>query len=277
MCVAITGAAGTVGTVLRHELADMGYECLLMDLKPITDLRSNERFEQVDMNDQPLMTKVLSGCHAIIHLAACTTDAPWVDQVKLSIEGTISVFDAARDAGISRIIYSSSHHVVGFHPRGGPLNHQAVLLPDSRYAVGKSFGESIGAFYACKYDMHVFCIRIGNLNTRPIDRRRLGGWISGRDFGQLVKIGLEHQDFVFEIVYGISDATGRDYDNSRAYALGYCPQDRVESWIAQVLAEDPSPPRGSDDALKPSEITLGGQFSETEFIGSPHRLKSVGH
>lgn len=276
MRIAITGAAGTVGTVLRKELADMGFKCLLIDLKSITDMRFNEHFVQVDINNQSLITQALSGCHGIIHLAACTTDAPWAEQVKLSIEGTISVFDAARSAGIKRIIYTSSHHVVGFHQRGAPLNHHAVLLPDSRYAVGKSFGEAIGAFYACKYNMQVFCIRIGNLNTRPIDRRRLGNWISGRDLSQLVKIGLEHPDIIFETVYGISDATGRDYNNSRAFELGYRPTATSEPWFDTILQEDPPPVEGSNESMSPAETTLGGLFSASEFIGSPERLKRVG-
>jgi uronate dehydrogenase len=276
MQVAITGAAGTVGSILRQELAEMGLRCLLIDIKTISDQRANERFAQVDINDQPALTEALVGCDAVVHLAACTTDAAWPDQIKLSIEGTISLFDAARANGIKRIIYTSSHHVVGFHSRGAGLSNKAILLPDSRYAVGKSFGETIGALYACKYDMRVFCIRIGNLNNRPIDRRRLGNWISGRDFGQLVKIGLHHPDYIFEIVYGISDSTGRDYDNSRAYALGYNPQDRSEPWVDQVFKEDPPPELNSIAARSPAETTLGGQFSSIEFTGSPDRLRKFG-
>mgnify|MGYP006269728823 FL=1 len=277
MTIAITGAAGTVGTVLRHELAALGYPCLLLDVRPITDCRPNERAMTVDITDQPALTQALQGCTGVVHLAACTTDAAWPDQVKLSIEGSISLFDAAHTNGIKRVVYASSHHVVGFHGRGQPLDHQALLLPDSRYGVSKAFGESIGALYACKFDMRVFCIRIGNVNTRPIDRRRLGSWLSGPDLGQLVKIGLEHSDIVFEAVYGISDATGRDYDNRRAYELGYRPAATSEPWLAAVMSEDPPPSAGSAESQSPAETTLGGQFSASEFIGLPERLKAVGH
>lgn len=277
MTIAVTGAAGTVGSVLRQELSAMGYQCLLLDVRPITDCRPNERAIEVDITDQPALTKALAGCSGIVHLAACTTDADWPDQVRLSIEGSISLFEAAHANGIKRVVYASSHHVVGFHGRGQPLDHQAILLPDSRYGVGKAFGESIGALYACKYDMRVFCIRIGNVNTRPIDRRRLGSWVSGADLGQLVRIGLDHPDIVFEVVYGISDATGRDYDNRRAYELGYRPTATSEPWIAAVLAEDPAPAAGSIESHSPAETTLGGAFSASEFIGSPERLKAVGH
>jgi len=173
------------------------------------------------------------------------------------------------------VVYASSHHVVGLHPRAphGPrMGDTAILRPDSRYAVGKAFGESVGALYAYKYGISVMCVRIGNLNTRPIDRRRLGSWISARDLAQLVRIGVEHPDIVFEIVYGISDATGRHYDNASAHALGYKPQDSSQGWDERVEQEDPVPAPGTEAATAAAELTLGGMFSQSEFEGDTARL-----
>ncbi|MGJ7542367.1 NAD-dependent epimerase/dehydratase family protein [Variovorax sp. LT1R16] len=273
--IAITGAAGLVGTGLRAQLLQRGYRVLSLDIKPIQSIAADEEAAVVDITDQAAMTQKLQGCDAVVHLAACTTDAPWPDQVKLSVEGCISVFDAARDAGVRRVVYASSHHVVGLHPRAphGPLmGNAAILRPDSRYAVGKAFGESIGALYAYKYGMQVLSVRIGNVNTRPIDRRRMGSWISWRDLGQLVAIGIEHPDIGFDIVYGISDAEGRHYDNATAYALGYAPQDGSEGWDEQVLRDDPLPAPGSAAARAAAELTLGGQFSQSEYEGGTDRL-----
>lgn len=273
--IAITGAAGLVGTGLRAQLLERGYEVLSLDIKPIQETAANEESALVDINDQPEMTRLLQGCDAVVHLAACTTDAPWPEQVKLSVEGSISVFDAARKAGVRRVVYASSHHVVGLHPRAphGPLmGDTAILRPDSRYGVGKAFGEAIGALYAYKYGMKVLSVRIGNVNTRPIDRRRMGSWISWRDLGQLVSIGIEREDLAFEIVYGISDATGRHYDNASAYALGYAPQDGSEGWDDQVLREDPAPAPGTAEARCAAELSLGGQFSQSEYEGDTDRL-----
>jgi uronate dehydrogenase len=270
--IAVTGAAGHVGTGLRKELLAKGYRLVLLDRNPVTDAQAEEEPVQIDIGEQERLTELLKGCDAVVHLAACTTDAPWPDQVKLSVEGSISVLEAARKAGVERVIYASSHHVVGLHPRTPPLGDSAILRPDSRYGVGKAFGEAIGAFYAFKYGMRVLAIRIGNLNTRPIDRRRLGSWFSWRDLGQMVAIGIEHPDIVFEIVYGNSDATGRNYDNRSAYALGYRPQDSSEPHKAQVLPEDPVPKPGSAAAHSAAEVSLGGQFSEAEFVGSTERL-----
>jgi len=152
------------------------------------------------------------------------------------------------------------------------IGDTAILRPDSRYGVGKAFGESIGALYAYKYDFSVLSIRIGNVNTRPIDRRRMGSWISFRDLAQLVSIGIERPSLVFEIVYGISDASGRHYNNASAYALGYVPKDSSEGWDDAVLKDDPPPAAGSEAARAPAEITLGGMFSQSEFVGDAGRI-----
>src|SRR5205823_89064 len=81
-------------------------------------------------------------------------------------------------------------------------------------------------------------IRIGNVNPKPIDKRRLSLWFSPRDLAQLVAIGIEHPDIKFEIVYGISGNKRAWYDNSNAYRLGYRPQDDSEIYAAEVLARE---------------------------------------
>ncbi len=273
--IAITGAAGLVGSALREQLRMAGYALRSLDIRPIENPAANEESVVVDITDQAALTSHLQGVDAIVHLAACTTDAPWPEQVHLSVEGTISLFDAARAAGVRRIVYASSHHVVGLHPRAphGPvMGDTAILRPDSRYAVGKAFGEAIGSLYAYKHGMSVLSVRIGNVNTRPIDRRRMGSWISARDLAQLFRIGVEHPDLGFEIVYGISDASGLHYDNATAYALGYKPQDSSEGWDDVVMREDPVPAAGTDAAISPTEVTLGGMFSQSEFDADPRRI-----
>jgi uronate dehydrogenase len=279
--IAITGAAGVVGSGLRQQLLQRGYLLLLLDVLPITDCAAGETAAVADITDKTALLAQLRGVDALVHLAACTSDAAWPDQVRLSVEGCITVFDAAREAGVNRIVYASSHHVVGMHPRppaGLPVDGQVQLRPDSRYAVGKAFGESLAALYACKFGMQVLAIRIGNANSEPVDRRRLGNWISWRDLGQLVAIGLEHPDLVFEVVYGVSDTTGRHYDNSAAYALGYQPDDGTAAagFEAGVLRQDPAPAAGSALADSAGELSLGGFFSQSEYVGSTARLRARG-
>jgi uronate dehydrogenase len=113
--------------------------------------------------------------------------------------------------------------------------------------------------------MEVFLMRIGNVNPKPLDKRRLSIWLSPRDLAQLVSIGIDHPDIRFEIVYGISGNRRAWYDNSNAYRLGYKPQDDSEPWAAEKLAahRDNPDPR--------VELYQGGTFVGTEFGGDPSR------
>ena len=114
--------------------------------------------------------------------------------------------------------------------------------PDSRYGLSKAFSEALANLYADKHEIGFLCVRIGNFGTRPIDKRRLSIWISPRDLTQLVRIGLEHPDVRYEIVYGVSNNQRSWYDNSNAYRLGYKPEDNSELYAEAVLAAEPSNP-----------------------------------
>ncbi len=103
-------------------------------------------------------------------------------------------------------------------------------------------------------------MRIGNFGTRPIDKRRLAIWISPRDLTQLVRIGLEHPEIRYEIVYGVSNNRRSWYDNSNAYRLGYQPQDDSEPYAAAVLAAE------AGQAADPiAEHYQGGTFCAGEY------------
>jgi hypothetical protein len=111
--------------------------------------------------------------------------------------------------------------------------------------------------------MEMFMIRIGNVNPKPIDKRRLSIWISPRDIAQLVSIGIDKPGIKFEIVYGISRNKRAWYDNSNAYRLGYEPQDDAESYAAEVLANEK--PGGNPIA----EMYQGGIFCAVEEVPNP--------
>jgi uronate dehydrogenase len=154
---------------------------------------------------------------------------------------------------------------MGFYRRDQKIDHRMYPKPDSRYGLSKVFGEQLGSLYSDKYGMEVFCIRIGNVNPAPVDKRRLSLWLSPRDLAQLVRIGIDHPDIRFEIVYGVSGNKRSWYDNSNAERLGYKPQDDSESYAADVLAKEKPPA----DAL--SELYQGGTFVAAEIGGDPNR------
>ncbi len=133
--------------------------------------------------------------------------------------------------------------------------------------MSKAFGEATGRFYADKFGLGVLCIRIGNFADRPLDRRRLSIWISPRDFRQLVRIGLEHAEIHFEVVYGASESERSWWDNANAYRLGYRPEDESEPFAAGIFASESD----SDDLV--AERFQGGPFCSAEFAGDPDRIE----
>jgi uronate dehydrogenase len=112
----------------------------------------------------------------------------------------------------------------------------------------------------------VTCLRIGNVGPRPLDVRRLAIWISPEDITQLIRIGLDHPDIRFEIFYGASDNASSWWDNSRAHALGYRPQDKSEDHRTHAEAEQAK--IGPDPV---GDLFQGGTFTSAEFTNDVKR------
>ena len=260
----ITGAAGDVGTHLRRELAGK-YVLKVSDLRSLKKINKEERFVRADISKFPDALRITKGVDAIVHLGGYSVEGPWKGILNANIIGCYNIFEAAHANGVKRIIFPSSNHAVGFYRRDRTIDDHIYPRPDGRYGVSKVFGEALGSLYADKYGMQVLCIRIGNVNPEPIDKRRLSIWLSPRDLAQLVTIGVEHPDIRFEIVYGVSRNTRSWYDNSNAYRLGYAPQDDAERYAPQVLErEKPGDPT--------AEIYQGGTFTVAEEVPNPAPL-----
>ncbi|MDH5220575.1 MAG: NAD(P)-dependent oxidoreductase [Betaproteobacteria bacterium] len=258
--ILITGAAGDVGTHLRRELAGK-YRIRASDLRPITKI-ADEAVVRADISKMADALRITKGVEAVVHLGGYSVEGPWEGILSANIIGCHNVFEAARRNGVKRILFPTSNHATGFYRRDQTIDHHVYPKPDSRYGVSKVFGEALGSLYADKYGMEVFCMRIGNVNPRPIDKRRLSLWFSPRDLAQLVTIGIEHPDIRFEIVYGISANRRAWYDNRNAYRLGYRPEDDSEVFAAEILArEQPGDPV--------AEKYQGGLFCVAEEIPNP--------
>jgi uronate dehydrogenase len=267
MIILITGAGGIVGRALRRELASQHDRLRLFDLREITDLAPGEETVVGSVTDRSVLLEAMRGVNAVIHLAGCTTDANIDEQIAGNVLGAFNLYEAARLAGVERVVFASSNHVVGFYPRSRRLDCDVLLRPDSRYGLTKAFGELAGALYADKYGLRVLCIRIGNAADKPVDRRRLAIWISWRDLAQLVRIGLSHPSLRYAVVYGVSNNDRSFFDNDAAYKLGYRPRDRAEDFASEVLATVPP-----EDESEVGTHVMGGTHADKEFVGPIERI-----
>ncbi len=266
--VLLTGAAGGVARFLRTEFAGH-YDLRLSDRVVIEDLGDNESFVAADLADMEAVRRAVEGVDAIIHLGAFSVEGSWETILRANIEGTYNLYEAARHAGVRRIVFASSNHAVGFYERSETIDHGVYPRPDSRYGLSKMFGEALASLYADKYGVTSLCIRIGNVDEKPRDVRLLSIWISPRDLAQVVTIGIEHPEIRFEIVYGMSDNARTWWDNTNARRLSYRPADRSEEHAAEVLASF-SAQTGDPVA----DRHQGGRFCSTESGGDPVKTDS---
>ena len=264
MKLLITGAAGNIGRVLRRGLAGL-YDLLrLADIAPQAPAAPGEECVALDVGDLAATIDACHGIDCVVHLAGIPVEPEqnaWAQLLPVNIVGTYNVFEAARRAGVKRIVFASSNHVVGFYRREVAVDANAVARPDSFYGVSKVFGEALGRLYADKHGLSVACLRIGSFRERPEDRRQLATWISQRDGVQLFRRCIDAPAFHFLVAYGVSDNAGSFWSNSGLEWLGYRPEDKAEDHAAD-LAEAPQ-----EDAL--SRQFHGGSFCAMNFTGDP--------
>jgi uronate dehydrogenase len=264
--VLITGAAGDIGTRLRKILRGVYAHIRASDIRKPADLAAGDDFVPADLTDLVQVEKAVAGIEGIVHLGGHAVEGSWETILNANIIGCYNLFEAARRAGVKRVIFASSNHAIGFYPRSQRIGVEGRVKPDSRYGVSKAFGEALGSLYADKHGLRVTCLRIGNIADAPADERRLSIWIKPEDLAQLVRIGLEHPEIHFEIFYGVSDNAASFWDNSRAQKFGYRPQGRAEDFRQQALA--------AQAKLPPDPIGAryqGGPFSSAEYDADQRR------
>lgn len=266
--VLITGAAGDVGRRITPLLKAVYPEVILSDMVPVAEAMGLE-FRKADLADAHDVARAVSGVDGIVHLGGYSVEGPWAAIERASISGCYNLFDEAHKAGVKRVIFASSNHAVGFYPRNQKIPHDVTLLPDSRYGVSKAFGEALGAFYALKHGMKVTSLRIGNVNEKPLDVRRLAIMLHPEDLVQLIRIGLEHPDIVYEVLYGASGNTRAWWDNARAFELGYKPKYNAEDFVEHATAE-----QGKANADPVADHYQGGTFCSAEYSAGFAALKT---
>lgn len=245
----ITGARGLIGNVLLESLAEE-YDVSGLDVRR----RRPFRAAREDMTRLPSVAGRFRDQDVVIDLAADPrVGAPWETVYRNNLRATHNAYEAARRAGVRRVVFASSNHVTGLYERDEP--YAAVLAgrydgldpgtlpritsghavrPDSYYGVGKAFGEALGRFYAEEHGLSVICLRIGTVNApnRPSNPREFATFLTHADLVRLARAAIEAPEEVrFAVVYGVSANTWRIWDLDEARdSIGYVPRDNAEAW-----------------------------------------------
>jgi uronate dehydrogenase len=241
--VLITGAAGSIGAVLRSGLAGH-YQLRLSDVAPLGAPGRGEEHDGAELSDLAQVEAAMAGMDAVVHLGAIATEADFDSLLGPNFIGAYNVFEAARRQGVRRVVYASSNHAVGFYPTDRRIGPDVAQRPDGFYGVGKAFGENLGCLYFHKWGIECACLRIGSFLVAPTETRHLSTWISHGDMVRLVRCCLDAPLVGFAVLYGVSANTRGWWDNPDAARLGYHPQDNAEDYAEDIpRAAPPADPK----------------------------------
>jgi UDP-glucose 4-epimerase len=172
--VVVTGGAGFIGSHLADELAGRGYRVIILDDLSTGSMRNIEaipkdrkvEFHRGTITDLPALRRLFEGARFVFHLAALPSvprsvhDPLTVHEVNAT--GTLKVLLAARDGGVSKVIYSSSSSVYGDTPTL-PKREDMTPHPQSPYAVTKAAGEHYCQVFEQVYRLPTVCLRYFNV------------------------------------------------------------------------------------------------------------------
>jgi NAD(P)-dependent dehydrogenase (short-subunit alcohol dehydrogenase family) len=246
--ILLTGAAGAIGTMLRPRLARPGRTLRLLDIAPLSPGEAEEVVPG-SVTDLDTMVTACANVDAVVHLGGHSREAPWAQILEHNINGTYVALEAARRAGVPRLVFASSNHAVGFRPVDEDAGDYLYPRPDTFYGVSKAAGEALGSLYHDRYGLDVVCLRIGSCAERPWNERALATWLSPDDCGRLIEAAISAPSPGFRVVWGISANTRARWSLAAARALGYEPRDDAE-----VYAADMPPAEGLE------KVYLGGDF-----------------
>ena len=164
----VTGGAGFLGLHLANHLHAQGWPVEVLDDLSNGQPEFLDREIQLhigDINDLPLLWRLLNNVDVVFHLAALANVPESVHYPRsyntVNTGGTVSVLEACRDVGVRRVILSSSATVYGDQTRQ-PVSEEAHLQPRDPYAVSKVAAENYLFSIARSNGFEAVALRIFN-------------------------------------------------------------------------------------------------------------------
>lgn len=201
--ILITGAAGTLGRALTPVLAAHGYAVRAMDLVPTGfDLPSVSALAG-DIRRPDDVRRAVAGVDAVVHAAAWhgihLGQHPARDFWELNVDGTFNLYEAAAEAGVRKVVFSSTMGVYGrsresAEGRAVHVHEDSPRLPTDVYGLSKGLGEELAACYARTGRVRSVALRFGMFVPEPFARygvRLLYGGIDERDVASAVLAALD--------------------------------------------------------------------------------------
>ena len=221
MHIVVTGGSGKLGGAVVERLLASGHQVTNVDARPAPG--SGARFLRVDLTDYGQVVEALTGIDdaydavdAVVHLAAVPAPGliPNAATFANNVPSTFHVFQAAKLAGIRKVVWASSETVLGLPfdlpPAYVPVD-EAVAEPNSTYSLGKLVEETMAAQF-CRWDPELSMVGLRFSNVMLVedyadfaaytaDQRRFNLWsyIDARDAAQAVELALAYEPHGVEV------------------------------------------------------------------------------
>jgi len=199
----VTGATGFVGSHVAQLAAQQGADLRVL-ARPTSNLTHLPRHAEVvtgDLREPGAIASALEGCDALIHVAA--DYRLWVphpaEMYQANVEGTRALLRLAREAGVPRVVYTSSVATMGFHDdavvnEDTPVTEAAMI---GHYKRSKWLAEQV-AIEASHMGQTVIILNpttpIGSLDTKPTPTGRIVVDFLNKNFPAYVDTGLNLVD-----------------------------------------------------------------------------------
>lgn len=241
--ILITGMSGLIGGLAARQFAEdrevSGIGRSLVEGYPYTT---------ADISKFDEMRPAFDGIDTVVHMAASRGNQPFNVHYNANVIGTYNVLEAARHAGVKRVVMASTGAVVGGYEKDEPYRSlvsgdPSVKRPDDLemitvdhpprprglYAVTKLWGEAVGRAYSEKHDLSVICVRVGKVEIEnvPLNARNASVWCSHGDIMQMLRLCVDAPGSVrFGVFFAVSDnpLNYRDWSNAHD-VLGYTPRE----------------------------------------------------
>ncbi|MFN2222110.1 MAG: NAD-dependent epimerase/dehydratase family protein [Candidatus Promineifilaceae bacterium] len=266
----ITGGAGFLGAALARQLISQSHEVRVID-----DLSSGDRtrlptqthFTRGDINNIPLLWSVLQDVDCVYHLAARVSVAQSIlyprDYNLVNVGGTVSLMEAMRDAGIKRVVFTSSGAIYGRQNRQ-PVRESDTPHPDSPYAVSKWAAEQYVDTIGQLWGIETVSLRIFNaygpgqhlpVSHAPVVPRFLQAILSG---GSVVIFGngRHSRDFVYvaDVVDALIGAATAAKVNRKVLNIGSGRETTIEELVSVMETISGRPANRVHNLEKPGGV-----------------------
>ena len=234
--ILITGPGGRVGTQIVPLLREH-FALRLFDTQALTPAGDDEIIVG-DIQDFEALRRACQGVRALLHLAAISDEADFHTQLlPVNLAGTYNAFEAARQAGVPRVVFASTGQTILNYGKETPVTVDHPPRPSSVYACTKLFGEALARHYSEAHGLAMLCIRLCYFRAYDDPLLRVPGhevqydWCSPRDLTQLI-VKCLRSELRFGLFFGLSNNTQRQWDLSNAQEqLGYEPQDDAADYL----------------------------------------------